>query len=270
MSGSSQELVRSVLRPPFLVAVGLLLCSALLAGPVASVLGYTRIKQRLELKAELNTLQVEKLAPYALRRVGEHDGKVLLRREILDALGTNQYLSWKLEDTALPSKDPLRFVDLNVTYYSGGHNLVPHTPEACMVGGGYNPVRLEYMDVHVPGLGLADDRLPVRVCTFGRTKVFNEEQFEVVYTFYCNGRYVATRDAVRVLLNNPKDRYAFFSKVEVSFPGATREDSVRGTEKLLARVLPVLMEDHWPDFEAAERAANASPEKAGPGGAVSE
>ena len=257
------------MRPPFLVAVGLLLCSALLAGPVASVLGYTRIKQRLELKAELNAVEVEKLAPYSLRRVGEHDGKILLPREIVDALGTNQYLSWKLEDTSLPKNDPLRFVDLNVTYYSGGHNLVPHTPDACMAGGGYNPVRLEHTGVDVPGLGLADDRLPVRDCAFGRTKVFKEEHVEVIYTFYCNGRFVASRDAVRVLLNNPRDTYAFFSKVEVSFPGSSHEENIRGAEKLLARLLPVLLEDHWPDFEAAELAADASTGKAGAGGAVS-
>jgi hypothetical protein len=253
MGNAPQGLLRSVFTPPFILAAAMLIGSALLAGPVASVLGYTRIKKRLELKAELHTLDESKLAPYVLYKGRTADGKQILPPEVIDALGTEQYLSWLLEDTSVPPNDPLRNVQLDVTYYSGGHDLVPHTPDHCRRGAGYNPIRLDNIEIIVPGLGLDGDRLPVRACTFGKTEVFKRERVEVIYTFYCNGRFIATRDGVRLHLNDPSHRHAFFSKVEVSFLGANRDQSIRGAEKLLARVLPVLIEDHWPDFEAAER-----------------
>jgi hypothetical protein len=58
-----------------------------------------------------------------------------------------------------------------------------------------------------------------------------------------------------VLLNDLTNTYAYFSKVEVSFPRATREQCVAGARKLYNRLLPVLLEAHWPDFEASEREA---------------
>jgi hypothetical protein len=255
LGNSRKRLLRSVFTPPFILAATMLIGSALLAGPVASVLGYTRIKKRLELKAELHTLDVSKLAPYALYNAQTGGGKQILPPEVIDALGTEQYLSWMLEDTSVPQNDPLRNAQLDVTYYSGGHHIVPHTPDHCRRGAGYNPVSLDNVELIVPGVGLDDDRLPARACTFGKTEVFKRERVEVIYTFYCNGRFVATRDGVRLLLNDPSHRHAFFSKVEVSFPRANRDQNIRGAEKLLACVLPVLIEDHWPDFEAAERAA---------------
>jgi hypothetical protein len=88
-----------------------------------------------------------------------------------------------------------------------------------------------------------------------KTAVFNRDLVSVVYTFFCNGRFVATRNGVRLLINDPRERHAFFSKVEVGFPHATREQNVQGATKLLNHLLPVLVRDHYPDFEAAEKAA---------------
>jgi hypothetical protein len=97
--------------------------------------------------------------------------------------------------------------------------------------------------------------IPVRVCTFVKTAVFGGDQATVVYTFHCNGRFVSTRTDVRVRLNDLTNTYAYFSKIEVSFPGATREQSLQGAKKLFDRLLPVLTGNHFPDFDGAERAA---------------
>jgi hypothetical protein len=178
---------------------------------------------------------------------------------VVDALGTDQYINWVLEDTSVPTADPLRVAYLFVTYDTGGVNLVPHTPDECRLGAGYQPAQPhENVEVNVPHLAPDLASIAVRLCTFVKTAVFNREEVSVVYTFHCDGRFVATRSGVRLLINDLTNRYAYFSKVEVSFPRATREQSLQGAVKLLDRLLPVLVRDHFPDYAAAESAARQS------------
>jgi hypothetical protein len=88
-----------------------------------------------------------------------------------------------------------------------------------------------------------------------QTAVHSHKKHTVVYTFRCNGEFVCTRTGVRLLINELGNVYAYFGKVEISFPDATREEAVVASEKLLNRVLPVLERDHWPDFADAEARA---------------
>jgi len=87
-----------------------------------------------------------------------------------------------------------------------------------------------------------------------KTAVFNRDEQTVVYLFHSNGEFAGTRDAVRILFNDPRDRFGYFSKIEMSFPRANREESVIGSARLLEKLLPVLLADHFPDFEATQSA----------------
>jgi len=236
------------LTAPFVIAVVLLGSAGLLTGPVAARLNLRMNKSAIPMKKPLNTLDVTALAPY-----GEVERHVL-DDPIVEALGTDQYISWTLQDLSLPVGDPLRWVSLLVTYDTGGHNLVPHTPDECRLGSGYQPAQ-PHENLRFPASQPAGGsrEFPVRVCTFAKTAVFNRENVTVVYTFHCNGQFAATRDHVRLLFNAPRSRHAYFSKVEVSFPRATREQSLTGAKKLMDRLLPELAAKHWPDYEAAER-----------------
>ncbi|UCE59616.1 MAG: exosortase-associated EpsI family protein [Phycisphaerales bacterium] len=249
-AGRRDSLFTGLFTPPFVLAVVLLGASALLAGPFARSLKFKQAKLPIALRAPLSALRVDALSPY---RVVD---RTILTPEVVDALGTDRYVSWLLEDTSLSNDDPLRLVSLFVTYYSGGRDLVPHTPDVCYLGSGYEPAQgHENLTVEVASLKPTFASVPVRVCTFVQTAVFDRRKRTVVYTFHCNGRFTATRNGVRVSINNPRNTYAYFSKVEISFPKATRTESVEGAAKIFDRVLPVLMEDHWPDFEAAEARA---------------
>jgi hypothetical protein len=127
------------------------------------------------------------------------------------------------------------------------------------LGAGYQPAQPhENVEVEVPRLAPGPTSTPVRLCTFIKTAVFDREEVSVVYTFHCNGRFVATRSGVRLLINDLTERHAYFSKVEVSFPGATREQGLQGAAKLFDRLLPILVKDHFPDFAAAESAVRRS------------
>lgn len=235
---------------PFLVAVGMLAAAAALSGPVADWIGVKREKLPLPLRRPLGALEEDALAPY--RVVERH----VLEPIVVEALGAQDYLSWTLEDASVPRHDPLRFVHLLVTYDTGAHNLVPHTPDVCRLGAGYQPAQPhENVELRVDAPGLERERIPVRVCTFAKTDVFDHETVSVVYTFFCNGQFVATRSGVRILINDLSNTYAYFSKVEVSFPHATRAQCMEGASKLLGKVLPALIGRHYPDFEAAEALA---------------
>ncbi|MCH8854395.1 MAG: exosortase-associated EpsI family protein [Planctomycetes bacterium] len=238
---------------PFLVAVVLLGAAAALAGPVAGWLHIKQAKLSLPLKAPLAALREEVLAPYRVWK------RHVLDPAIVEALGTDLYLSWTLEDRSVARDDPLRVASLLITYYSGGNNLVPHTPDVCYLGSGYAPSEPHEntaMRISIPGSESGE--VPVRVCTFGRTAIFGSDKVSVIYTFQCNGAFLVNARRVRARLNNPANTYAFHSKVEVSFPRATRAKSLEGAKKLFARVLPELVRNHWPDFQAHERRAGQS------------
>jgi len=255
---------RRWITAPFLAALVLLGSAAMLAGPVSGRLRFHQAKLGLPLTRALSAFDLSKIAP--LRVVDRH----VLDSTVVEALGTDRYVSWTIEDPRVGPGDPLRFSSLLVTYYSGGHNLVPHTPDVCYLGAGYQPGRAhENVTLTVPELGAAGAKLWVRVLTFVKTAIFDRQEVSVVYAFHCNGRFVETgplmdpRTAVRLLLNDPANAYAYFSKVEVSFPRATREQSLNGAAKLFGAILPVLVKDHWPDFEAAESAARLRVSSAG-------
>ena len=238
---ASSKPLAGLFTPPFGIAVAMLGAAVLLAGPVSSWMDFQQGKAALPLKKPLGALEVEKLLPYLTIQ------RQALESTVVEALGTDQYINWVLEDPSVPQTDPLRYAHLFVTYDTGGVNLVPHTPDECRLGAGYQAAQPhENIDIDVPMT------IPVRLCTFLKTAVFNREEVSVVYTFHCNGKFVATRNGVRLLINDLSNRHAYFSKVEVSFPRATREQSLQGAAKLFERLLPVLVKDHFPDFEAAE------------------
>lgn len=232
----------------FATALVILVAAAILVGPVANKLDFRQAKAAIPLRKPLSAMNVDRLRPY---KVVE---RVTLDPVVVEALGTDQYIHWMLEDTSVKPGDPLQKIQLFITYDTGGQNLVPHVPDECRLGAGYQPERgHENRDINVE-MPSARRKLPLRVCTFVKTAVFNKDVQTVVYLFHANGEYAATRDGVRILFNDPRDRYGYFSKVEVSFPHASREQSVQGAAKLLGRLLPVLEEEHLPDFEAANKA----------------
>ena len=248
MSILSRKFIASLFDAPFVLAIVLLGSAAVLSGPVAGWMKLRLAKAPIHLRSPLEALDTSSLKPYKVVK------RQILDPGVVEALGTGQYISWTLEDTSVKPGDPLRYAHLFITYYTGGGNPVPHTPDVCYLGAGYQPAEPhENLNMNVASLGPKASELPVRVCTFAKTAIFDHEELSVVYTFHCNGRFAASRNRVRLLLNDPGTRFVYFSKVEISFFRATRTRTVAGAKKLFARLLPALVEHHWPDFEAAQR-----------------
>ena len=215
-------------------------------------------KLPLPLRRPLYTFNADPtiIAPYKV-----YD-KRLLPDEMIGALGTDQYISWILEDLSKPKTDPFRYPFLFVTYYTGQPDQVPHISEVCYLGGGYTIESSESVDIQ--GVGLPDrgsTNVPGRSVSFTQSHLGVRRQPRVLYTFHANGKFCGGRTSVRLAIGNPLERYAYFSKVEVTFHSAMRlntfgeevnapskEATRKAAEAVMRVFLPLLVENHWPDW----------------------
>ncbi len=240
-----------LLAAPFIIACLMLLCAKFVISPQFDKLGLGGEKKSLELRRPLGEMSKEDLGPYLFKT------NLNISPEVEDALGAKDYLSWLFVDTSISEpKDPLRYIRLFVTYYSGGRDLVPHTPDECFLGSGYQTIEKKNLTLPIESMGLD---LPIRALTFQKSDVFDRDKPTVLYTFHCNGEFTETRTGVRVRINAPLNKYAYFCKIEVTLGGASRnigsperEASIQAANKFLNVVLPRLVNDHMPDWEAAK------------------
>lgn len=202
------------------------------------------------LHKELDRLDKAQLAPFRFVRSSSLSG------EMVEALGTEKYIQWLIEDPRRQPNDPLRYPMLFITYYTGGRALVPHTPERCFIGANFNPMdktplHFTVPDVDQPG---AQKDVAAKLLLFGKSGLVGLQQQVVAYTFYANCEFAAESDYLRLSLNKLGVPRAFFSKVEVIYSpmgelgGQNPDISQAGpaAQELLETVLPVLMRDHWP------------------------
>lgn len=244
---------RAFFSVPLVVTLVLLGGGALVQGPLERWLRVVTHKEAVPLRAALGSLNREALGPYRFVRAE------FLTPEYVEALGTDQYLIWTLEDSREAPDSPRRQVHLFVTYYTGGPELVVHRPDECFRASGYTLTEFRRDErLRIDPLGGGDGErggeVPFRIVTFRKTGLFQQAELSVAYTLYCNGRFTVSPTEVRMWTTSPATRSAYFSKVEVCFvppPGAgrpaTADETLRGTEELMRYVFPLLMNDIWPD-----------------------
>lgn len=227
-------------------AVILALCGAGLSATVKG-LGLVLHKDPLPLRRPFDQMDESALAPFRVVAKPRIEDPEVLRR-----LGTTDTVQWVLEDAAPDRAGTVRSISVFVTYY-GLPDRVPHVPEECYLGGGFQRLSADQVDLALEGPG-APRAVAARVLVFGPTGVDHSmglSNVPVLYLFRVNGRYAADRDEVRVALNrNLFGRHSYFSKVELSFTGdaggPSRTDVLLAGQRLLSRLLPVLERDHWP------------------------
>ena len=261
--GPNPRGVSATLRhPPFLACVVVLVGAIIGAGPVAERLKIVLRKEAVPLRRPLNKLDKAILGPYRFTRA------YALDQAVVDALGTDVYIDWEFKDRKAKDKTALRRVRLFVTYYTGQPDLVPHVPDECYQAAGYTLLERGNTHVDVPSVGAKDDRLPVRLLgfeqksegLFSAARGTDNGRVYVLYFFLTNGRFVTTRNQVRVQTANLTQRYAYFAKFEVKFTSdtgkaANESESLAAMQKLMRTVLPVFLGDHFADWEALQSAA---------------
>jgi hypothetical protein len=213
-------------------------------------LGLYLKKEPLPLKQSLDAIDAAKLAPYRVTARQKIENE-----EIVKSLETEDYIQWVLEDPSRPLRSPTREILVFVTYYRLP-DRVPHVPEECYTGGGYQRLNTDAVDFRIDGPE-GTRSVPGRYLRFDKKAgdiSLTPQQFPVLYLFRVNGEYAGSRDDARMALNkNIFRKHSYFSKVELVFnqslAAPAKEDAVAAGERLLAVLLPILEQDHWPDLE---------------------
>lgn len=165
--------------------------------------------------------------------------------------------------------DPMGLVRLHVAYYTGSVDTVPHIPDRCMLGGGFE--MLDRGVATLPAKPLEDDTLGTRPLDVSLSRFQRPEgnggamrTTNVAYFFEVNGDY--EHDAitgVRKRLQNLFETHAYFAKIEVAVdvPGTTPDpDAALAKGRLadfLSHVLPNV-EQCLPDWEQVKAQAAAT------------
>lgn len=233
----------------FVIAGVIFLIAALGVQTTAQYMKLHFRKLYLPLRKSLQAFDAAKLQPpYRVER------KERMTSDIEEALGTKEYLQILFDDTRLTGEETFgKYFNFFVTYYSGDPDQVPHVPDVCYLGGGFEPAGAGDTTISFPGLGLKDDRLPVRVLFFKNSKDFIPRYQVVVYFFSVNGRFVEERTKVRWYLGDIRYKYAYFSKVELSYSTRgslpDREHVLKLAADFLRQALPMLVNEYWADWD---------------------
>lgn len=253
-------------QPAFVVCAAILAVSAASKEVVIRTLGVQLTKLPIPLKTPFAEMDDKKLEPYQVR-----NKQTITNRDVLESLGTEEYIQWTLEDTTVPSNSPTRFCSLFITYYTGNPDMVPHVPDECYVGGGNQRLGADEIvvdNIVYPGKefiadGILPKSLPMQYVTFSHQEKnsLTETRFSVQYLFKANGEYCGSRTQTRTVLGkNFTCKYSYFAKVEWKFYGMDfsgminpdKQQTIDATRKLFSVLIPVLEEDHWPDWEKAK------------------
>lgn len=257
-----KKILKIYLQPTFLLCVVVLGAASASITWIKSHEDITIIKKAIPLKKSFDLADETVFSPYKVITK-----QLITNKDILESLGTEDYLQWVFEDTNVPINSPVRNCSLFVTYYTGNPDQVPHTPDACYIGGGHERVDKFNVSLSINGnTGTQGNRAGSKKRRIGATGIIFrgksqeiwqiDTEFMVLYFFRVNGHYKANRTDTRLALGtNLRSEYSYFSKVEIKFFNIrgsypSKEESIAAAEKFLGVVLPVLENDHWPDLES--------------------
>ncbi len=248
-SQTQQTASRSGRAARGMTAIGTAVSLALLgAGFGASAFAFHRTMDSMGVK-----LQKKPIHPYPERSLGslpletrnwERVGVDRIEAaEIEEVLGTSNYVSrWYVQKNPEPGEQA-KAIDFHAAYYTGMIDTVPHVPEVCLVGAGFQmsnvsetvPLPLNTQrwvrDVDVPEeLGewyrtrTADGSGRVRLPRRPHGIEMRVSQFEqpggtvlrAGYFFVANGDWVAHAHGVRLLSFRLQEEYAYYMKIQFS------------------------------------------------------
>jgi len=207
-------------------------------------------KEPLPLKKTFELLDENGLSPYVVI-----SKEKIKNKEILKELGTKDYIQWIIEDSEEQTNSPVHTFLLFLTYYQLP-DRVPHVPEECYMGGGFQKTKSDNV---IFDIGNSDikTKVPGKYLLFEK-KSFTIwrgiKKFPVLYFFKVNGLYANSRGEARSALNrNIFGKHSYFCKIEIIFNQKintpNKEEAVKACQKILNVVLPLLEKEHWPEWE---------------------
>ncbi|MCE5279122.1 MAG: hypothetical protein ABFD92_05130 [Planctomycetaceae bacterium] len=166
------------------------------------------------------------------KKDGNPDGELVFSEKDLEALGygnaldeqrypqrcSGWYVSRIYENKSASPQDPYRYWRLDVCYYTGSRDQVPHVAEICLQAGGAS----------VDTQGKATFDFPHLPQPWQKDVEINRVQYSGLrgsgvdyYLFSCNGKPQTDRLVVRAEMSYPWVRHNYFAKIQFSPLGAT-------------------------------------------------
>ena len=210
----------------------------------------------------------------------------LLDEATVEELGTDKYLERNYAVAGNPRNGVL---NVQLTYYTGMIDAVPHVPDRCLVAAGMviktQPQNLPlvvdrhrwsddpqrkinvvtnqpYSVAQVEGIGgiKTSVRMPIGDFALRTTEFGKPDQPDLRlysgYFFIANGRMTPTPDQVRLLAFRPSEKFAYYCKVQFTFGAraATKDQYLSMVSDFLSDFLPELMQV-LPDWSQIEQRA---------------
>ncbi len=245
--------IRVYFQPAFLICTAVLATAGTGMSVTINKLGLYLKKEPIPLKKSLDLLDEHGIAPYKVEPVNKLK---IENEEVTEALGTKDYIQWILEDTNAQVNSSAKYCLLFITYYDCP-DRVPHVPEECYVGSGFQRLASDSVTLEIKSDFGFERKIPGKYLVFGSSGANlwqSTEKFPVLYFFKVNREYAGSREEARIALNkNLFQKYSYFSKVELAFNQASippgKEEAIAASEKLLSVILPIIENEHWPDLE---------------------
>lgn len=160
---------------------------------------------------------------------------------------SNWYVIRIYRDTKRDAYDPLRYWQVEVYYYTGGLDLVPHVPERCLVAAGATLVDSVNVNFDIPQAQSPwDEPLRFRRARYevsDRLKL-SSRKYTQYYVFSLNGNPESSWERVRFELAKPWVRHCYFAKIQFAPRGHTpnTEEADRAARELMNYFLPVVLQ----------------------------
>jgi len=210
---------------------------------------------------------------------GVPDGEIVIKDDVLESLRIGSSLDEKrvgsrcsnwlslrvYRDNTKPRGHPLRYWRLDVYYYTGGLDTVPHVPEACLQAAGATPLPSGTISFNVPAAQSpwGDGPLSFRRARFEVPDVRTSGTRQVVeyYIFSVNGEPEDSRNRVRLKLMDPFEPYSYFAKIQFGCLGQPSSDKEldAAAEDFMNYMLPVIVRA-FPTAEFIEKLKSAEKE----------
>lgn len=245
--------IKHYMQPAFLICAAILAIAGGGMSVAIKSFGIYLKKDPWPLKKPLDLLDEKGLASYKVISKEKIDSQ-----DVVESLGTKDYIQWILEDLDAPANSAVHYCSLFITYYELP-DKVPHVPEECYMGSGFQRLASDSVT-----LAAGKQEIPARYLVFtgtGSDYWQKSTKFPIFYLFRVNNSYVNSREDVRLVLNeNIRGKHSYFSKVEWKFFNAgfsvagrrenvypAKEEAIAASQKLLGVILPILEKEHWPN-----------------------
>lgn len=253
-------IVRAFGNTPFVVVTCILLVSAVSLNAATRYLQLYFQKLPVDMRQPISAIP-EKLGPWVqiskdrpLSGDMEHElgTKIYLKRTYIDTRIAGADVLKSVENKSFEERDqiaeqirrqhPAAVMFLHSVYYTGLVDTVAHVPDRCYVAGGYEPTKKiaqEWNSVSKLIDPSGQTKFASPYITFEDQKGMTETQrLNVAYMFHANGHFEPDADNVRFALQNLRNRFAYYAKVEMMTIGDERESSGRAMDDFLGFLLP--------------------------------